>query len=101
MPFPYKLYETLAEPLQLYYPAGAETQARWVLQTLEQASELLAKLPTRPAPEMEILLVAKGDWESRPRQMPEEQAEVDGLGNLLPYWTGSTKPSSLVVPVAL
>src|SRR6266702_1173109 len=51
MPFPYKQYETLAEPLQLYYPAGEETQARWVLQTLEQASELLAKLLNRPAPD--------------------------------------------------
>ncbi len=101
MPFPYKQYETLAEPLQIYYPAGAETQARWVLQTLEQASELLAKLLNRPAPEMEILLVATGDWESRPREMPEEQAELEGPGNLLPYWTDSTQPSSLVIPVAL
>src|SRR5260370_6807270 len=101
MPFPYKLYETLAEPLQLYYPAGEETQARWVLQTLEQASELLAKLLNRPAPEMEILLVATGDWESRPRGMPENQPELEVPGNLLPYRTYTTQPHPLVIHLAL
>jgi hypothetical protein len=101
MPFPYERYETLAEPRRVYYPAGEETQARWVLQTLEQASKLLAKLLSRPAPEMEILLVATKDWESRPQEMPEEQAELEGSGYLLPYWTDSTQPPSLVIPTEL
>ncbi len=101
MSFPFERYETRIEQLKIYYPAGEETQASWALQTIDQANRLLAKLLNQPAPEIEILLVASKDWENRPLEMPEEQAELAGSGNLLPYWTGSTQPSSLVIPVVL
>ncbi len=99
--FPFERYEMQGEQLKIYYPAGEETQASWVFHTIDQANRSLAKLLNRPAPEMEILLVASKDWENRPREMPEEQAELAGSGNLLPYWTDSTQPSTLVIPVAL
>ena len=99
MSFPFEGYETRNEQLKIHYPAGEESQASWVLQTIDQAQRLLAKLLNQAAPEMEILLVASMDWENRPREVPEEQVELAGPDNMLPYWTGST--SSLVIPVAL
>jgi hypothetical protein len=101
MSFPFERYETQTDQLKIYYPAGEETQASWVLQTIDQANRLLGMLLNRPAPEMEILLIASKDWENRPPEMPEEQVELEGSGNLLPYWTDSTQPPSLIIPVEL
>src|SRR5579872_4364778 len=95
MSFPYEHYETLAEPMTVYYPTGQDTLARWVFQSVDKASKLLAQLLDTLAPEMEILLVAPGDWQNAPREEPEETTI------LLPYWTDSTEPSSLVVPTQL
>ena len=101
MSFPFEEYETRSEQLKIHYPAGEESQASLVLQTIDQAQRLLAKLLNQASPEMEILLVASKDWENRPREVPEEQVELAGPDNMLPYWTDSTQPSSLVIPVAL
>ncbi|HVB60236.1 MAG TPA: hypothetical protein VNE61_03500 [Ktedonobacteraceae bacterium] len=95
MPFPYERYETLAEPLTVYYPTGEETLARWVLQNIERGSRLLADLLNLAAPEMEIILVAPADWEATPHTEPEELAHPH------PYWTDATMPPSLVVPLEI
>ena len=95
MSFPYERYQTLAEPISVYYPAGHETQAREVLQWVDEASRLLASLLNIPAPAMQVLLVAPEDWQDAPRDEPEETAMM------LPYWTDSTEPSTLVVPTEL
>lgn len=95
MLFPYERYETLAEPLTVYYPTGAEVQARWLFQTVERASGLLVSLFAQPMPEVEILLVAANDWNVAPHDDPEE------LNNPHPYWTDVTTPPTLVVPVQM
>ncbi|HKV59169.1 MAG TPA: hypothetical protein VJO32_12845, partial [Ktedonobacteraceae bacterium] len=95
MPFPYEHYETLAGPMTVYYPTGQDTLARWVFQSVDKACKLLAQLLDTLAPEIEILLVAPGNWQNAPREEPEETVI------LLPYWTDSTEPSSLVVPTQL
>jgi hypothetical protein len=97
MSFPYEQYETLAEPLTVYYPTSQEETARWLFQTVEKASKLLAELLGQPAPDMEIILVAPGDWEILPGQDAEE---AGGLLSL-PYWTDVTTPPSLIVPLQL
>jgi len=95
MPFPYERYETLAEPMTVYYPTGQDTLARWIFQSIEKANELLAQLLNTPAPEMEILLVAPDDWQNAPGEEPEESFIM------LPYWTDTTDPSTMVVPLQL
>src|SRR5205823_11758066 len=67
MSFPYERYETLAEALTVYYPTGQDTLARWLFQSVDRASKLLAQLLDAPIPEMEILLVAPPDWDTAPR----------------------------------
>ncbi len=101
MPFPYERYEKLTEPLKIYYPADKQAQDRWVLQTIEQANNLLAKFLNQPVPEIEILLVTPADWDNAPGEMPEEQAELEAPSALLPYWTDSTQPSCMVIPAEL
>ena len=95
MPFPYERYETLAQPLTVYYPTGEESLARWVFQTIDEAGKLLAKLLGLIMPEMEILLVAPDDWHLAPHNEPEE------LSNPHPYWTDATSPACIVVPLEL
>jgi hypothetical protein len=97
MSFPYEQYETLAEPLTVYYPMGQEETARWLFQSVDKAGKLLAELLGRPAPEMEIILVDPGDWDTVPGQDAEE---AGGLLSL-PYWTDATEPPSLIVPLQL
>src|SRR5579875_717531 len=93
MRFPYEHYETLAEPLTVYYPVGEEALARQVFQTIEKASKVLSHLLDRPAPELEILLVGEDDWEQAPR------TDADDAGIVQPYWTEATQPPSLVIPL--
>jgi hypothetical protein len=95
MPFPYEHYETLAEPLTVYYPTGQDTMARWIFQSIEKAGQLLTRLLGRPMPEMEIMLVAPDDWSVTPHEDSEEP------NNALPYWTNATQPPSVVVPLQL
>lgn len=97
-PFPYEHYQTLSESQTVYYPAGHEPFARWIFQTINKASILLATLLGLPAPRMEILLVAPADWHLAPHNEPEE------LSNPHPYWTDAATASSLpciVVPLEL
>jgi hypothetical protein len=95
MPFPYERYETLAEPLTVYYPTGEESLARWIFQTVSHAGLLLSQLLDLPIPELEILLATPEDWELVPHSDPEE------LANPQPFWTDSTSPPTLVVPLEL
>ena len=100
MSFPYERYETLAEPLTVYYPTGQDTLARWLFQSVDRASKLLAQLLDAPIPEMEILLVAPPDWDTAPQDEAEE-GEAEEPNSLLPYWTDATEPPSLVVPTQI
>lgn len=92
MPFPYEQYETLAEPLTIYYPMGKETLAHWIIQSIDKAGQLLSQLLDQAMPEMEIILVAPTDWDVAPREDPEEP-NIE-----LPYWTNATQPPSIVIP---
>lgn len=93
MLFPYERYQTLAEPLLVYYPVGEEVLAKQVFQTVEQGGKLLAHLLSRPMPELEVVLVDERDWELAPRSDADEASIVQ------PYWTDETQPSSLIVPI--
>jgi len=99
--FPYERYETLAEPITVYYPTGQESLAHWAFQTIDKAGNMLATLLALPTPEMEILLVASTDWHLAPHNEPEE------LGNPHPYWTdatsatSATSPPCIVIPLEL
>lgn len=95
MPFLYEQYETLAEPLTMYYPTGQDELARWIFQSSERAGKLLSNLLNQPMPDMEIVLVAMEDWKDVPRE--DEEAPADRL----PYWTDITAPSTLFVPMQL
>ncbi len=95
--FPYEQYETLAEPLTVYYPTGQEEFARWVFQSVDKAGKLLAQLLGQSMPEMEILVVAPGDWDAAPGEDLGESGAVLSL----PYWTDERQPPSLVVPLEL
>lgn len=93
MLFPYERYETLAEPLTVYYPAGEEARARWAYQTIEKAGQALTQLLGQPMPELEIVLVAPVDWPLAPH---DEEADQDEYPH--PYWTEATTPPSIVIP---
>ena len=95
MQFPYDRYKMLVEPIAVYYPAGEETLARWIRQTIEQAGAVLTQLLARPMPELEILLVHPDDWETVPH------SEMEELGTPHPYWTDVTSPASIVVPTEI
>src|SRR5207302_8632688 len=100
MSFPYERYETLAEALTVYYPTDQATLARWLFQSVDRASKLLAQLLDVPIPEMEILLVVPPDWDTTPQDEAEE-GEAEEPNSLLPYWTDATEPPSLVVPTQI
>lgn len=93
--FPYDRYRTLAEPLTVYYPEAEVGFARWVLQSINKAGNLLTNLLGQPMPEIELLLVAPTDWNLVPRDEEEE------LQNPHPFWTDVTSPPTLVVPLEL
>ena len=91
--FPYDRYETIAKTFTVYYPAGEESLARWVFQTVDSACSTLSQLLNIAAPSFEILLVATEDWPLVPHG---ESEEVDTPH---PYLTDITSPSSLIVPI--
>src|SRR6266699_132745 len=93
--FPYERYETLAEPLTVYYPANEDEFARWVFQAIDKAGKLLTNLLGQPMPDIELLLVSPDDWNLAPRD-EEEQS-----GNPHPFWTDVTTPPTIVVPLEL
>ncbi len=95
MQFPYDRYDTLAEPITVYYPAGEDDLARHVFKTLDNAGKLLTQLLGLPMPDLEILLVTKDDWAFAPR------GEFDDASTLQPYWTEETQPPSIVVPLEI
>lgn len=95
MLFPYERYETLAEPLTVYYPVGEEARARWVFQTIEKAGQLLSRLLRQPLPELEIVLVAPADWSLA----PHDEAGQDEYPH--PYWTEATSPPSIIIPAEI
>jgi len=93
--FPYERYETLAEPLTVYYPANEDEFARWVFQAIDKAGKLLTNLLGQPMPDIELLLVSPDDWNLAPRDEEEES------GNPHPFWTDVTTPPTIVVPLEL
>ncbi|GAC1387614.1 MAG: hypothetical protein NVSMB33_17260 [Ktedonobacteraceae bacterium] len=95
MLFPYERYHTLAEPLKVYYPTGEETLARWIVQSVTKAGKALATLLQQPVPSFQVLLAAPADWHLAPRDVDEE------LSNPQPYWTDTTSPPTIVVPLQL
>jgi hypothetical protein len=100
MSFPYERYESLTEPLRVFYPTSQEEQARWVAHTIDAAGKLLSALLHQSMPEMEILLVASSDWDAAP---PEDFAEpeADSQSSSLPYWAEATHSSYIVIPTEL
>ncbi len=95
LPFPYERYELLDAPLTVYFPPGQEGYARQVFQGVQQAGKLLSALLEQQMPDIELLLVASGDWELAPREEAEEVVPAN------PYWTDATNPSSMVIPLEL
>src|SRR5579871_4203024 len=95
MLFPYENYQILEEPLKIYYPAGQESQARWISERIVAASSLLAQLMNQPIPAMQLLFVTDEDWHLAPHSDPEE------IEALQPYWTDSLDPVALVIPTAV
>lgn len=95
MSFPYERYQTLAEPVRIYYPGGHDTLARQVLQWVDEANRLLTGLLAISTPALEILVVAPADWQDAPLDEPAE------IPMMLPYWTDGTQPPTLVVPTEL
>ncbi len=93
MLFPYERYVTLAQPLTVYYPTGEEALARSVLQTINGAAHLLTGLLGVAIPDIEILLVDMADWPLVPH------SELEEIATPHPYWTDTTSPPCIVVPV--
>lgn len=98
MQFPYEKYknlENLQETLTVYYPAGEEDFARWVLRTIKEAGTDLGELLHRPLPDLELLVVHPDDWSLVPHSELEETRTPH------PYWTDSTSPPTIVVPTEI
>jgi hypothetical protein len=101
MLFPYDRYKTLktlaepTAPISVYYPTGEEEFARWVFQSMSKAGNLLTTLLGQPMPELQFLLAAPADWQLAPHE------ELEELNNPHPYWTDTTSPPSIVVPLEL
>ena len=86
-------YHTPAGLPAIFYPPGQEELAARSQQEVVQAGQALGQLLDLPLPAMEVLLIAPSDWQRAPRDEEEEAP-----GNMLPYWTDATQPSTLVIP---
>lgn len=95
MDFPYERYNILAGALTVYYPGGEEAYAHQVDQAAGKAIEQLSRLFGRPAPGLELLVVAADDWDAAPHD------DVEEVSAPYPYLTEATSPPTIVVPVAL
>ena len=95
MPFPYETYEKIAEPFSVYYSEGQDSLVHMIIQSVDQASQMLEQMLGQRGPNLQIILVAQADWHDMPHDDPEEP------GNALPYWTNVTHPSSLIIPSQL
>jgi hypothetical protein len=98
MAFPYARYESLTEPLTVHYPRGQEELARELAQEIDRACELLGGLLDLSRPALTILVVAADDWKEVPR---EDEEEAEPPTTMLPYWTDTTEPPTLVVPLEM
>lgn len=92
MLFPYDRYQALTEPYLVRFPQGEDAFALWLAQSVEKATHRLCQLLGLSLPALEILLVQPDDWSLAPRDEDED------LG-FLPYWTDTTSPPTLVVPM--
>jgi hypothetical protein len=95
MPFPFEKYERVSGPFSVYYSEGQDSLVHAIIQSVDQASQMLKQLLGQPRPNMQIILAAQADWHVMPHDDPEEP------DNALPYWTNVTNPSSLVIPSQL
>lgn len=98
MAFPYAQYETLAEPLTVHYPSGQEGLARQLFEEIDRASKLLGTLLNLSRPELAILVAAASDWKDVPS---EDEEEAEPPATMLPYWTDTTDPPTLVIPLEM
>lgn len=62
---------------------------------------MLSALLDIPMPEMQLLLVEPADWLLAPQEEPDEEEQSNRSSILLPYWTDTTAPPSLVIPTQL
>ena len=105
-PFPYERYQTFSSQLSdgtemtVYYEASDETRARRIVQSIQQAQSLLAKLLFLEVPPMDVLFPTKVDWFFAPRAK-EDAAVIPDEEPFLPYWTDVVSPACLVVPPEL
>ncbi len=95
MSFPFESYQKLSEAISVYHPAGEETLARWISESLMQASELLQNLLQQPWPVVQVLLVRPEDWHLVPSEDPKEEM------GLQPYLSYTDETISLAVPLEL
>ena len=107
-PFPYEHYQTFSsQPLDLdsaemtvYYEASDETRARLIVQAVQQAQAMLAKLLFLSVPHMDMQFPTKVDWFFAPRAK-EDAAATPDEEPFIPYWTDAVSPPCLVVPPEL
>lgn len=95
MNFPYERYQTLTEPLTLYYPVGEEERARRIAETINKANQQLSQLLQQNVPVMNVYLITAEDWQHAPKD------ELEDENALLPYWTTVTTPPSMVIPLEI
>jgi len=89
-------YERLIGEIPFLYAPGAEEWASEVRRLLNTGVRALsALLEVEQPPELEAVLVADEDWNEAPRE--GERTYPQGL----PYFTRSTQPPALVLPVTL
>ena len=95
MPFPYEKYERVANPFPVFYSESQASLVHMIIKSVYQASQGLRQLLGQRVPNMQMMLVEPADWQTTPRDDPEEPV------NALPYWTTVTHPPSIVIPTRL
>ena len=88
-------YERLPGAVPVFHAPGMEERAAEARMLLERGAEALSGMLDVERPELQAFVVAEEDWDEAPRE--SERAYPPGL----PYFTRSTLPPALVLPVAL
>lgn len=88
-------YERLPGAVPVFHAPGLEERAAEARILLERGVAALSGMLGVERPELEAFVVAEEDWDEAPRE--SERAYPPGL----PYFTRSTRPPALVLPVSL
>jgi len=88
-------YERLPGAVSVFHALGMVERAAEASMLLERGAAALSGMLDLETPELQAFLVAEEDWDEAPRE--SERAYPPGL----PYFTRSTRPPALVLPVAL